>query len=460
MNIKFASVVLSALISTGIVKSQNFITKWDLSFFGSNPTEISFDAVTTGVVNYSWTSTPSGISGAGNFSGNGKTIITGLPANNIVTLSIDPINFKRFIISNYDQLRLIDISQWGAVAWTNMQFAYFGCLNLQITATDIPNLSGMNNMQGMFCLCKSLNTITNINNWNTSSISDISILFSGVPNFNQNIGNWNTSNVINMAYMFADDTSFNQNIGNWNTNNVQYMHSMFDNSKAFNQNIGSWNTDNVTDMSAMFRGARSFNQNIGNWNITNVANMSLMFTGDTSFNQNLGSFVLNPFVDLTSMLDSTGMDCSNYSATLQGWANQPNVPTNRTLGANSIKHGTFAIPFKNSLISPISSGGKGWTIIDGGNSGNLCAPVSNTISKFPNNYSSIFSISPNPSNGIFNLRLENNSRVIITDALSHEIYNKSLNSGQHTIALNSNKGLYFIKVIEGQRQSTKPLIIN
>ena len=62
-----------------------------------------------------------------------------------------------------------------------------------------------------------------IGDWDTSTITDMSFMFSGfeddvehyVPgaeSFNEDISRWNTSSVTNMRYMFLNATAFNANI--------------------------------------------------------------------------------------------------------------------------------------------------------------------------------------------------------------------------------------------------------
>ncbi len=426
--------------------AQDFITKW-ITFNGA--TQISFNAVTTGTVSYTWQTVPpaSPASGSGSFTGPNVNI-GGFPSGVEVRLSIQPQNFKR--ISNtqgFFAYSLVEVEQWGAVQWTSMENAFKDSPNLQITATDIPILSSVTSMESMFENCNSLNspfninswntsTVTNmskmfkscflfnqsLNQWNTSNVTNMSSMFESAQSFNLNIGNWNTSNVTNMSRMFANAYSFNRNInswntanvinmsgmfkidefigvtgsfnqpiGSWNTSSVQDMSEMFEANGAFNQNIGNWNTANVTSMASMFRGASSFNQNIGNWNTSsvtnmsqmfgktinfqfvassfnnggsnsiqnwntaNVINMSGMFEGASSFNQPLGNLILNPNVNLTKMLDSSGIDCPNYSQTLIAWNNNPNTPNNRILGVSLVEYGPQAVAAVNNLTVT-----KGW----------------------------------------------------------------------------------------------------
>ena len=406
------------------VAQADFITVWDMSILVSQPInadKIRFNMTATAPVAYTWTA-----SGGGSGSGSTTTgTITGLPANEIITLRMDPAHLKTFSFSTANpstttEARLINITQWGTVAWSSMKNAFTKAVNLNITATDVPDLSGVTDMSYMFSGCSLLNGPANINSWDTSNITNMSYMFSSTTSFNQNIGNWNTANVTNMNGMFSNAVAFNQNIGNWNTASVTSMAQLFYNAKAFNQDISNWNTANVTIMTMLFRGATNFNQNIGNWDTSKVIDMSYMFqnaisfnksigtwntaevtsmysmfegatafnqdisswntakvttmrnmfNNATAFNQNLGSWNLsNGGVNMLSMLDNSGMDCASYSATLMGWANNPNTPVSSSLGAIGRQYGTNAQAARNTLTAT-----KNWTITGDSNSGTICTP--------------------------------------------------------------------------------------
>jgi gliding motility-associated-like protein len=285
------------------VVASPFVTVWNLATAGSGATQLTFGTLTSGTVNYTWQEiSPGTASGSGSWSGSTLTI-TGLPVGATIRLQIEPTNFKSFIIAfnNADRNRLTQVEQWGSAGWIDMRLAFANCSNLQVTATDAPNLLGVATMECMFSGCTSLNSPININSWNTSAVTDMSNMFNGASAFNQNIGAWNTSAVTNMSGMFSSANAFNQNVGAWNTAAVTNMKDMFNGATSFNQNIGAWNVSSVIDMSLMFLGASAFNQDIGSWNTAAVTNMNNMFGDASTFNQNIGAWNTSAVTDMSGM---------------------------------------------------------------------------------------------------------------------------------------------------------------
>jgi gliding motility-associated-like protein len=299
-------------VSTG---TQNFITQWNLATAGSGATQLTFGTATSGTVNYTWQElSPGTASGSGSWSGATLTI-TGLPAAATIRLQIAPTNFQRINISGgTDRNRLTQVEQWGTTAWTSMQTAFRNCLNLQITATDIPNLSSVSDMSEMFSGCDILNSPANIGSWNTGAVTTMQRMFANTDSFNQNIGAWNTAAVTNMSEMFSSARAFNQPIGGWNTGAVTNMSSMFFFADVFNQDIGAWNTSAVTNMSDMFTEAYAFNQNIGAWNTSAVTNMANMFSEAIAFNQDISSWNTASVTNMSGMFKFAGVFNQNIGA--------------------------------------------------------------------------------------------------------------------------------------------------
>jgi surface protein len=216
------------------------------------------------------------------------------------------------------------------------------------------NTSSVTDMSAVFNL-----TVFNqpIGDWNTGNVTNMGGLFNGATAFNQNINTWNTSKVTNFLNTFNRATAFNQPLDNWNTGAVTNMRSMFERASAFNQSIGNWNTSSVTNMRTMFLLASNFNQDLSAWDVSKVTDLTGMLLGASAFNQSLGSWSLNASVQMGELLNNCGMNCSNYSRTLYEWAQNPNIPSGRTLGATSRQYGPDAITARATLVS-----GKGWII--------------------------------------------------------------------------------------------------
>jgi len=208
-----------------------------------------------------------------------------------------------------DEKKITDISNWGGFDVSNNQ-VFYGCSNLDITATDYPIISTAS-LDQTFRGCSSLTS----------------------PNFNA----WDVSSVTNMSRMFYKATSFNQDIGSWDVSSVTDMSLMFY-ATSFNQNIGSWNVSSVTNMNSMFYNADDFNQDISSWDINQVSNF--------------GSFMQN----------ATGLSTANYDALLIAWDAQGAMSYSGTVnfGGSQYTSGGAAEAARTSLI--VKWGG----ITDGG----------------------------------------------------------------------------------------------
>ena len=227
-------------------------------------------------------------------------------------------DFPRIYFNNGgDKAKLLDVIQWGNIAWSSFDRAFYGCSNMNITATDKPDLSGVINLNQMFRGCSNFNG--NIGHWDVSNVNNMERMFQNTP-FNQDIGSWNVGNVVSMVLMFIN-TPFNQDIGSWNVSKVTNMYRMFRDS-SFNQDIGGWNVSKVTNMHGMFTNT-PFNQDIGGWNVGNVTNMQAMFYGASDFNQDISSWNVSNVTNMITMFFSVTLSTTNYDALLIGWSNRP-----------------------------------------------------------------------------------------------------------------------------------------
>jgi hypothetical protein len=110
----------------------NFVTKWDLSKTGASTTALTFGVAvaSTGAATYTWNTVPAGTSGSGTIAASATSVtISGLPANAIIEVKINPINFQRININNgTDKARLVDVSQWGTTAWLQWRMLFMAVI--------------------------------------------------------------------------------------------------------------------------------------------------------------------------------------------------------------------------------------------------------------------------------------------------------------------------------------------
>ena len=282
-----------------------FITVWKTNNAGSSgSTQILIPA---GGTNYSIAWEEVGVpSNKGTTTGSGSYTLN-LPSAGTYQVSITPGSgtFTRFFFNGAtDQDKLLEVRQWGNIQWESMERMFAQCDRLQITATDVPDLSNVTSMEFMFGSCGALSTVPGINNWDVSSVTNMRSLFAQATLFNDALDNWNVGNVTDMSGMFQN-TAFNQPIGNWNVGNVTDMSGMFQSAYYFNQPIASWDVSKVVTMYGMFNAAASFNQPLNDWNVSQVTGMGDMFSSANLFNQPLDNWEVGNVQNMGSMFAYT-----------------------------------------------------------------------------------------------------------------------------------------------------------
>lgn len=205
------------------------------------------------------------------------------------------------------------INKWGANAWQSMRFAFEGCENLILVASDTPDLSQTTSTNSMFRKCDNINSP--MNDWEMGNVTDMRFMFSEATSFNQEIGDWDVSKVTFMHYMFFDAPNFNQDINNWDVTNVTTMQFMFSGASSFNKPLNNWKLDKLSTIDRMFQGATDFNQDISDWNVSKVKLIYYMFQGATSFNQSIEDW------DVSNVTNMVGMfaGASSFNQPLNDW---------------------------------------------------------------------------------------------------------------------------------------------
>jgi hypothetical protein len=181
--------------------------------------------------------------------------------------------------------------------------------------------------------------------------------------------------------------------------------------------------------------------------------MESMFSGATAFNQDLGNWTLNANVNMSNMLNSCGMDCNNYSATLIGWSTKS--ANGRTLGATGLTYGSYASSARTTL-----TGTKSWTITDAGQGtctdGSLVQMIDfgGFIKHDVTNLDKPLNIYPNPATDLINLEFNgiapSTFNVLVMDMSGKVIIKLNgvhAESNLYTLPLNGIvSGMYVVKL--------------
>jgi len=139
--------------------------------------------------------------------------------------------FPRIYFNNAgDKEKLLEIQQWGYINWQNMNKAFWGCTQMDITATDLPDLAGVSDFSFMFAECSNMVANYTIPDWNVRYITDFSAMFLNALSFNQDIGQWNVESGTNFGFMLSGATTFDQNLANWDLTSATNMGNFLDNS--------------------------------------------------------------------------------------------------------------------------------------------------------------------------------------------------------------------------------------
>jgi len=291
----------------------------------------------------------------------GQETIT-LPSSGVYVLEVNAkaINgFNRIRFNNGgDKLKITDIKQWGTIVWSSFESTFFGCKNMLVTATDVPNLSSVTRMNNMFLSASSANPDTS--NWDVSSVTNMYAMFLSASSANPNTSNWDVSSVTNMVAMFRDSTSANPDTSNWDISSVTDMDSMFANASSANPDTSNWDVSSVTRMYAMFFGASSANPNTSNWDVSSVTNMSFMFFGASIANSDTSNWDVSSVTNMSSMFRGSNLSVENLTLIYEKWS-LLTLKQNVEFGAGNIKYNSSGQSGRDVMVNTYN-----WTITDGG----------------------------------------------------------------------------------------------
>lgn len=336
-------ITLLALLHAASAFAQNeFITTWKTDNAGtSNSTSITIPTTGTGYdYHVDWDN--DGVMDEFNLTGD-VTHDFGVAGTYTIRITGD---FPRIYFNGGgDRQKILDVSQWGNNPWVAMDRAFNGCSNLDISATDAPDLSSISSINGIFRSCSSLTG--GISTWDVSNVVNFGNAFRSASSFNGALNNWDVSNATIMAFLFSGCGIFNQPLDNWDVGNVKTFYRTFGAASSFNQDISGWDTGSANHFERMFVGALSFDQDLSSWDVSNVQTADLM-------------------------LHNVTLSTAHYDSLLVHWSAQTLQPGVNFSAGNS--NYCTAVTERSNMINL-----SGWTITDGGLS---CSTLPIELSEF------------------------------------------------------------------------------
>ena len=154
-----------------------------------------------------------------------------------------------------DKLKITDIKQWGKVAWSTFNAAFYGCSNMLTTATDAPDLTNVTSIFRMFFGASVSNPF--IDNWNVINVINMQGFLRFADLSTPNPQNWNVINATNMSNSF---TRTNMSVENLTACYENWSQLSLQQNVAFGAGTTKYNTSG--------QAGRDILVNTYNWSIT------------------------------------------------------------------------------------------------------------------------------------------------------------------------------------------------
>jgi len=234
-----------------------------------------------------------------------------------------------------DRRKLTSIDQWGRVRLNSMFYAFYGCFNMEMEATDEPTLASNTSYSNAFRNCTGMTK--GLGNWNMDGCTSAFQLMRGCTNWNADISGWRFPNATSLSNILRQCSSLTSRIDQWTMPKCTNLSSVCYQAPLINFNFPmQWDTPNVTNFSSIGR-------SLGN---------------EVTFDLSQCDF--SKANNVTNMFLSTKLTTETYSNLLISLAAQTLVSGER-FDAGTSQYNAAGETARNQVIA-----NAGWTINDGG----------------------------------------------------------------------------------------------
>jgi len=265
-----------------------------------------------------------------------------------------------------DKEKLLEIKAWGTTQWTSMASAFYNCSNMQLTATDTPDLTNVTDMSRMFMTCFGMTSV-DVTGWDVSNVTDMTSLFQGSKYIITITGlqTWDMSNVSSMKGMFRYNLSLQSiNVTGWQLSAGPSLEQLFYRCYSLTEIIGyeTWDVSTVTSLKLAFERVAKMSLDFSSWNTTGaLTNLSqMLYRVSATEIKGLENLNVTNVETAWQMLTHSGLATSDYDALLIAWDQQSQLPVLFDAGSS------MYTPFGDAQLARESLEAKGWRITDGG----------------------------------------------------------------------------------------------
>lgn len=190
-----------------------------------------------------------------------------------------------------------NLINWDVRKVRSMEYMFNNCFNFEGIGLQEWVTSSLTNLHGTFRVCFEFNA--DLSNWNVSGVEDMSHAFEFCQNFEGDLSRWRPRSCTTFSHTFRQAENFNSKLP-WCEEDRSVlsvctdMESMFQSCHQFRgYGLSTWNTKNVTNFKNMFNDAIVFAAYISEWNVSNGSNFERVFYEATSFSHDLSKWVVN-----------------------------------------------------------------------------------------------------------------------------------------------------------------------
>ena len=180
----------------------------------------------------------------------------------------------------HSNLQFLDVSGWNTSSVCDMSGMFTGCKTLEQLDVSAWDLSSVTDLGGTFAGCEKLEYL-DVSNWNLSAVTNMWGTFCNCYSLKTlDVSNWDTSKVTSMMRLFSFCQTLEElDVANWDTSSVTDMGCVFEfceNIRALE--VGNWDVSNVTSLISTFRHCnRVTSLDVASWDTSNVTWMELTF---------------------------------------------------------------------------------------------------------------------------------------------------------------------------------------